>query len=64
MNVWFRIFRSIPLCCKEVKCVVLCVVYLKMHSNSDREKLNVTVTGEIELSTMRTVSWVHLKRYL
>ena len=52
MKELFNIFGSLPMCRKEVKCVVLCVVCLMMLSKSDRGKLNVRVTGEGKLSRL------------
>ena len=64
MRELYSIFVLLPMCRKEVKCVVLCVVYLMMVSNSYLRKLNVTETGEGKLSTLWTVSWIHWKCYL
>jgi len=52
MRELYSIFVLLPMCRKEVKCVVLCVVYLMMVSNSYLRKLNVRETGEGELSTL------------
>ena len=52
MKELFSIFVSLPMCRKEFKCVVLCVVYLMMLSNSYLGKMNVRLTGEGELSTV------------
>jgi len=51
MKEFFSLFLSLPKCCKEVKRVVLCVVYLMMMSNSYLGKLISRVRGEGELST-------------
>jgi hypothetical protein len=61
MKYWFIIFRSTLICLKEIKSVNSCVVYVMMLSKSYLGRFNVRLTGESELSTERTISWIRFK---